>query len=76
MTPTIGRIVHYIPSEKEKKIMAKTGNKSDLLPAIITAVWSDDCVNLKVICDGTQNMWITSAQKGTDENNWHWPEIK
>jgi len=55
------------------------------LPAIITAVWSDTCVNLQVFTDGTnsdeQNMspmkWVTSATldgAAVQPRTWHWPE--
>lgn len=56
------------------------------VPAIITAVWSDTCVNLQVFTDGTNSdepnvypvKWITSATLDESENpqprTWHWPE--
>ena len=81
MKPTIGRIVHFV----QKKPVGY-GDALIHLPAIITAVWSDTCVNLQVFTDGTNsdeaNMSpvkrITSAT--LDENaepqprTWHWPE--
>lgn len=48
MKPTIGRIVHYV-QEKPASYQPKDGpNVLVNLPAIITAVWSDTCVNLQV----------------------------
>jgi hypothetical protein len=47
-------------------------NSPEKLPAIIVAVWGSNCVNLKVICDGLQNMWVTSAIQGNGEREWNW----
>lgn len=81
MKPTIGRIVHYV-----QKRPAGYGESLIHLPAIITAVWSESCVNVQVFTDGSnseeQNMapikWITSVSlDNTDEpqpRTWHWPE--
>lgn len=85
MKPTIGRIVHYV-QRKPAIYQPKEGPVSLVhLPAIITAVWGDTCVNLQVFTDGTnsddQNMsavkWVTSSSlddTGTQERSWHWPE--
>ena len=86
MKPTIGRIVHYV-QEKPAAYQPKDGPKLMVhLPAIITAVWGDTCVNLQVFTDGTnsddQNMaavkWITSSTLDANETpqprTWHWPE--
>jgi hypothetical protein len=81
MKPTIGRIVHFV-----QKKPAGYGDGVVHLPAIITAVWGESCVNLQVFTDGTnsdeQNMapvkWITSANFDASElpapRTWHWPE--
>lgn len=80
MKPAIGRIVHYV-----QKKPAGYGEGVVHLPAIVTAVWGETCVNLQVFTDGTnsddQNMapmkWITSAsldESGTQDRTWHWPE--
>ena len=80
MKPTIGRIVHYV-----QKKPAGYGEGVVHLPAIVTAVWGETCVNLQVFTDGTnsddQNMapvkWITSAsldESGSQDRTWHWPE--
>lgn len=73
MKATIGRVVvyHCNPDEKEKM-----NNFQETAPAIITAVWSDTCVNLKVILDGENNLWKTSAPLGELENQWSWPVIE
>jgi hypothetical protein len=44
MKPTIGRIVHYV-LDLEKNPVA----------AIITAVWNDTCVNLRLFYDGSNS---------------------
>lgn len=78
MKPTIGRIVIYNTTGLERSEMEQNPqcNVSEKLPAMITAVWSDDCVNLKVFLDGEGEIWKTSAQKGDDEDQWNWPVIQ
>lgn len=44
MKPSIGRIVHFHFEYCGEPAVA---------PAVITAVWSDDCVNLQVFPDGS-----------------------
>ncbi len=81
--PSIGRIVHYV---QEKPAQFGTGVLH--LPAIITAVWGDACVNLHVFSDGSNSepdstnyprtKWITSTNLDESESpaarTWHWPE--
>ena len=81
MKPSIGRIVHFV-----QKKPAGYGEGQVHLPAIITAVWGDACVNLQVFTDGTNSdeacmspvKWITSVTLDESENpqprTWHWPE--
>lgn len=74
--PTIGRIVNYKTTEQEREWMRNSGNSnvSEVLPAMVVAVWSDTCVNLKVFCDGNvPDMWKTSAPLGENEACWSWP---
>jgi hypothetical protein len=72
METTIGRIVHFnVPEDMKPKV-----NWAEKLPAIIVRVWSNDCVNLKIITDGIEDIWQTSIPKGSDVNQWEWPEIK
>ena len=53
--PSIGRIVHVI-------VDPKANNGSDVAPAMITRVWSDTCVNLRVTRDNHPGPeeWLTS----------------
>lgn len=69
MKPTIGRIVIYHCDEEEQK----KNNFQPTAPAIITKPWSDNCVNLRVILDGTEILWKTSCILGEANNNWSWP---
>lgn len=77
MKPTIGRIVIYKTTEAEQEKMRITPNcnVAEELPAIITEVHSDECVNLKVITDGELDIWVTSAVKGNEPMNWDFPEM-
>lgn len=73
MKPSIGRIVIFHCDETQKE---KQNNYQSDAPAIITAVWSDECVNLKVMLDGEATLWRTSATLGTGELQWSWPTIQ
>lgn len=74
--PTVGRQVHYRPTAEENERFVKAGgNKAEILPATITSVSSDTCVNLKVQHDGPGDTWKTSVQMGGLEGHWNWPVI-
>ncbi len=88
MKPTIGRIVHYV-QEKPAQYQPADGPKLMVhLPAIITAVWGDTCVNLQVFTDGSNSeidgtnfrccKWVTSVSLDDSADpkarSWHWPE--
>lgn len=69
--PSVGRIVHYhFPDNAQ----SAANNGQAIAPAIITAVWSDSCVNLKVLHDEQFNTWKTAVMKGTGPHNWNWPQ--
>lgn len=82
MKPSIGRIVHYV----QAKPAGGYGKAIIHLPAVITAVWGDTCVNLQVFTDGTNSdemymspvKWVTSSTLDESEvpqvRTWHWPE--
>ena len=78
MAPTIGRTVIYTPATKENEAWEKDPvmNTAKKLPAVIVCVWSDECVNLRVFCDGDKTLWVTSANKGDGEGQWNWPVIE
>jgi hypothetical protein len=91
--PTVGRIVHYYPSKRDEGTILNNISMEGVagpiikdgtvLPAIIVQVWSDTCVNLRVICDGPKDAWKTSvtlfgsAGVAVDEyekaGSWEWP---
>ncbi len=73
MRPTLGRIVIFHLDEKQSQVM--NNNQPDA-PAIVTAVWGDECVNLKIIHDGIHNSWRTSATMGDKPGQWSWPVIE
>jgi len=72
MKPSIGRIVIFHCDAQQREEM---NNYQDHAPAIITAVWGDECVNLKVLLDGENTLWMTSVILGTSERQWSWPVI-
>ena len=67
MKPSIGRIVHYWD-----------GDLAEPSPAIITKVWSDECINLKVFRDGVDSSECVTSVPLLHEAKlsmfWSWPE--
>jgi hypothetical protein len=64
---------HFVQEGQPGKTghMAHVGSTvypGDEYPAMITRVWDDGEVNLKVELDGTDNFWVSYAK------NWSWPE--
>lgn len=51
--PSIGRIVHVIADRAKN-------NGSDVAAAVITRVWNDTMINVKVLTDGDKDYWQTS----------------
>jgi hypothetical protein len=86
MKPTVGRTVHYFPGESDSENIKNNFSegeigslKSAVLPAVIVRVWSDNCVNLKVITDGPVDEWKTSVQLQLSSEQkycWAWPDIE
>lgn len=71
--PGVGRIVHYIPFDGP--------NKGTHCAAIVTCVWSDCCVNLRVFAPHTADEGVyLKTSVLIDETptpsfgTWHWPE--
>jgi len=62
MKPSIGRIVHFYTDDRHE-------------PAIITRVWSDTCVNLKVLPDCAAPFDQTSVclNDASSSSWWSWP---
>ncbi len=77
MKPTIGRIVIYRLTDADKEYLRDAQansipvNVSEELPAVIVAVWSENCINVKVFVDGiTNSIWKTSINEGTQPGMW------
>lgn len=59
----------YLGAAVLVNVAANFNNGSDVAPAVITHVWSDDLVNLRVVYDGPSTMppdafrvdWMTSV---------------
>jgi hypothetical protein len=88
MTPSVGRIVHYYPPESHGKDDGGAGvrdRKRQPYPAIVTHVWSDTCVNLRVFDDGTfllghatstpvvTSCTLAEPDAGVRHEFWSWP---
>ena len=72
MKPTIGRIVLYRVRPDDPPELRN--NRAEVLPAIITAVFSDTVVNLKIFTDGSVDVWHTSRSLGSELGQWSWPK--
>jgi len=72
MKPSIGRIVIFHLGDGDDGI----NNGSREVAAIVTRVWNDICVNLRLFYDGEgcPTEWKTSAELGTQPGQWSWPE--
>lgn len=76
--PSKGRIVLYtFPVGILLSSEARSGQELTV-PAVITNVFSDTCVNLRVFTDGFKRMpWIASVElksdRNTDGHYWEWP---
>lgn len=71
MKPSIGRIVCYHCTEVEQQIL---NHGQEFAVAVITAVWSDTCVNLRLLWNGPHADWLTSRNLGEERGAWKWPE--
>lgn len=70
MKPTVGRIVHYCPTEGERY-----ATMGEPIAAIIVKVWSDECVNLKLFTDSDIAAHMSSVPFDIEhgEMSWNWP---
>jgi hypothetical protein len=57
--PSIGRIV-VVPAAA--LLPNESNNGGDAAPAVITRVWSDALVNVRVLLDGYETPWKTSIE--------------
>ncbi len=69
--PSVGRVVHYHVGEFDSEELRH--NHAEDLPAVIVRVWTDTCVNLKVLTDGPIDVWKTSIVLGDAPGQWSWP---
>jgi len=75
MKPYLGLIVLVCLTIEEAQSIGGNAKAGDLAPAIVTAVFSDTTVNLKVIGDGYGNpVWMTSVAQGTGPRSWQYPQ--
>lgn len=67
--PQVGEIALYFPNPDDK--VAKANSNDDYIPAIITRVWSDTCVNLKIFpdCGSVQDRTSVVHQKHNPAGN-------
>jgi hypothetical protein len=72
--PSIGRIVHYHPFAEGEPGIPFTG-EAPPCPAIITKVFSEDCVNLTIFGVESVPLLRTSVLRGgpAAQGSWSWP---
>lgn len=85
LRPTIGRIVHYRLSQYDCQRIEFNRSKygllgnpvaaGDVVPVLVTKVWSSDLINGKAQIDGEGSFWVTSAARGVGDEpgTWFWP---
>ena len=71
--PSVGRIVLFRSTQSDH-----VGNGASEVPAIITRVWTDTCVNLQVMRDAASPIPMTSVVYDEDPivtayATWRWP---
>lgn len=54
-TANIGDVVHVVVDPRQN-------NGSDVAPAMVTRVWNDELVNVRVLLDGPDVLWLTSVK--------------
>ena len=70
----VGRIVLYRPNSDDKSSWGGNTHAGDLVPAIIVAVFSPICVNLRVFGDAQIcTPWVTSSVRGDEPGQWNFP---
>lgn len=88
ITPSVGRIVHYVLSDTDVASIndqrSKSGGRGNTpvagqhYAAILVCTWAGaSSANLQVFLDGTDTYWATSRSQddaGT-QNTWHQPEV-
>lgn len=49
--------------------------EGDIFPAIVVRVHSATMINLQVLLDGNDTLWVTSPAQGDEPGTWKWPVI-
>jgi hypothetical protein len=76
--PSVGRIVHYFPSDSDKIASA---NNAEFVPAIVVQTFGGDLANLSVFPmnpDATNVLRYSVHHKSNaleGQNYWDWPQI-
>jgi hypothetical protein len=70
--PSVGRVV-LVPADPAEN------NGAAVAPAIVTRVWTDECINVHVLLDGPKTEWRTSVtytdsfEDDGNRHRWTWP---
>lgn len=70
------RILERLWPEGAQAHIGNTVTKGELLPMIITGVYSEWKVSGQVFLDGNDTLFKAGAQQGSGVGCWAWPEIK
>jgi len=72
--PYVGEIVRFISNPDDK--VAKANNNDGPIPAIVTRVWSNVCVNLKIVPDcGPMQDRTSVVRKDANPAGYHFEYI-
>jgi hypothetical protein len=74
--PSIGRIVHYKLSAQDVEEYSSSLNGmrvGDACAAIVVRAFGGTSANLRLLLDGREIGWVTSAPEGDQPGQWSWP---
>jgi hypothetical protein len=58
-------------------MVAHVGNQvgaGETYPAVVVRTFGGPAANLKVLLDGSDDLWVTSRTEGAGHGRWSWPE--
>lgn len=69
----VGKVAEPWPEHARLHAEGNNVAEGDIVPVLVTAVWSPTCINGLAILDGDDPFWVTSASQGSGPHTWQWP---